>query len=759
MKKIVFVCILLLSASLLNAQQWVGATSLQNKAAKLSLLAASQQSSTIQLKVEGFMESEVQTPRGTAQIISLDEATPILFAGAPDLPKVTTSLIIPDDAKMEVQVEQSEYTDFTNIEIAPSKGNFTRDINPANVPYTYGEAYNEDQFYPGNIAELKDPYILRDYRGQTVVLYPYQYNPVTKVLRVYTNIVVRVVKNGSSSINVFNRTKEISSLNQEFAKIYNKQFLNFSKLAKYEPITETGNMLIICYDSYMSAMEPFVIWKNTEGIPTEMVAVSTAGATAADIKTYVTNYYNTNGLAFLLLVGDVAQIPTFTVSGGGSDPTFGYISGNDHYQEILIGRFSAESVAHVQTQVTRSVNYEKSPSITPGKYNHAVGIASSQGPGDDNEYDYTHQRNILSDLLAFTYTTRAELFDGSQGGVDASGDATANQLKTEINNGTGIITYTGHGSDNSFGTTGFSNSDIATLTNTSVLPFIWSVACVNGNFTAGTCFAEGWMRQTYNSQPAGAVATLMSTINQSWSPPMEGQDEMVDILVESYVGNIKRTFGGLSICGIFKMNDTYSDYNMTDTWTIFGDPSLMVRTDNPATMTTTHSPIINIGDSSFLVNCDAEGALVCLTINHEIIGTATVSGGAATVTFPPLTQVDSITVCATAFNYIPYLGNVLVIDNSGIDDLGLSLSNFQANPNPAIGNTTIQFSLINPANYNLTLRDITGRIVTTIANNNEIANADTYTFSLNTTNYEAGLYYLVLTSGNNIQTIKVIISK
>jgi hypothetical protein len=146
---------------------------------------------------------------------------------------------------------------------------------------------------------------------------------------------------------------------------------------------------------------------------------------------------------------------------------------------------------------------------------------------------------------------------------------------------------------------------------------------------------------------------------------MEGQDEMVDILTESFAGNIKRTFGGISVNGIYKMNDTYSDFDMADTWTLFGDPSIMVRTDNPASMIVTHTPTLNIGETSVLVNCNANGALVCLTINHEIIGTGIVSGGNTTITFPALAQIDSIVVCATAFNYTPYLGTILVANTSG----------------------------------------------------------------------------------------------
>jgi PKD repeat protein len=600
--------------------------------------------------------------------LSVENSTPILQAGAPDLPKVTTSMIVPDNENMEVLITYSNYVDFQNIEIAPSKGNFTRDIDPSTVPYVFGPDYSQNQFYPGTLAELKEPYILRDFRGQTVVTYPFQYNPVTKVLRVYSNLSVSLHTATGNVVNPYIRIQALSSIDKEFSNVYSSQFLNYTQNHKYTPLNEHGKMLIVCFDAYVSAMQPFVDWKNDEGIPTTMVSVTTAGSTAAAIKTYVTNYYNTNGLTFLLLVGDVAQCPTFTVAGGGSDPTYGYISGADHYQEILVGRFSAENTTHVTTQVNRSISYERNPQLTLGKFNHCVGIASDQGPGDDNEYDYQHDRNVLNDLTSYTYITRAELYDGSQGGVDAAGNATAAQVAAEIAKGAGVITYCGHGSDNSFVTTGFSNTNVNALTNTTMWPFIWSIACVNGNFTAGTCFAEAWLRATNGGQPTGAVATFMSTINQSWNPPMEAQDEMVDILVESYTNNVKRTFGGLSTNGVFKMNDTYADYDMTDTWHVFGDPSLMVRTDDPQTMTVSHNPTFMLGETNLLVNCNANGAYVSLTINHQIIGTGTVAAGSANISFPALSGTDSVLVTVTAFNYIPYQAKVAVLSVLYPDD-------------------------------------------------------------------------------------------
>ena len=76
-----------------------------------------------------------------------------------------------------------------------------------------------------------------------------------------------------------------------------------------------GNMLVISYGSFMETVQPLVDWKNRKGIPTEMVNVSDIGSSSSAVQSYVANYYNDNGLTFLLLVGDIAQIPSPSVSG------------------------------------------------------------------------------------------------------------------------------------------------------------------------------------------------------------------------------------------------------------------------------------------------------------------------------------------------------------------------------------------------------------------------------------------------------------
>ncbi len=664
-RNILIIC-LLLSIYIVNAQNTVSKKN--NDVAKIQLISSDLETSIVKLSFDNFQTKDIQTTSGLSKQISLKGAVPMLLAGAPEMLSVSTSIIIPDNAEMDLKVISEDYTDYQNINIIPSKGNLTRDINPSSISYVYGKQYLVNEFYPGKLAELQKPYILRDYRGQTICFYPFQYNPITKVLRVYHTLTVKATNIGISNYNTLQRTKAFSKVDGEFQNIYKSQFINSnSGNNKYTPIEESGKMLIICPDQFMASVMPLVKWRNISGIPTQIVSVTTAGTTNTAIKSYISNYYTTNGLTYVILVGDVAQLPTFTAGGGGSDNTYGYLLGNDHYPEVFVGRISAESFVHVSTQVQKILTYEMNPSNGNGWLNRGTGIGSAEGPGDNNEYDYQHIRNIRTKLMAYENAACSELYDGNQGGVDATGNPTAAMVSNDVNNGVGVMYYTGHGSDNSWVTTGFSNTQVSSLTNTTAWPFIFSVACVNGNFTAGTCFAEAWMRATSNEQPTGAVATLMSTINQSWNPPMYGQDAMIDILTESIQGNIKRTFGGISMNGCMKMNDQYTTQGdeMTDTWNIFGDPALMIRTDTAKPMNVTHNSVIFMGTTTFAVNCNMEGARITLSINDLPIGSALVSNGVANISFAALTNIDSIKVVATAYNKIPYIGTVQIIVPSG----------------------------------------------------------------------------------------------
>ena len=622
----------------------------------------------LSIKVKDYSLKNVTINGIVHQAIVADNTVPNLNAGMPGVPGMSARIMIPDSGNSELTVLSTSYTDYPNVNLVPSKGTLMRNINPSSVPYTKGAQYKVDAFYPSNIASLRTPFIMRDIRGQVVVVQPFQYNPVTKVLRVYDEIQVGIKNIGGEGINEIKENIS-SKISEQYLNIYKDQFINYSQENRYTQIDEVGSMLIICGDTYVSSMEDFVNWKIAKGIPTEIVSINSVGNSQNEIADYIADYYNNNNNTFVLLVGDHADVNCFDmgISGSGetlwSDTRYGYISGSDSYPEVLIGRFSASSVADLATQINRTLEYEKTPAQGDW-YKKAVGIGSAEGAGfgDNGEADWEHLRNIRTDLMSFGFTEVYELYDGSQGGEDADGNPNSSMVSEVMNDGVTVFNYTGHGGQNGMSTGSYSSGDINNETNYGKYPMVTSVACNNGTFATGTCLAETFLRARDGNNPKGAISCSASSILMAWSPPMATQDEIVDILVESYANNRKYTLGGLFYNGQSFMLDQYNNTQLMDTWVFFGDPSITIRTADPIAMTATHLESVLLGTSSLVVECNVDDALICVSQNNQIIGTGLISGGTTTISLTGLSNADPLTVVGTKYNYKPYEGTVTVTE-------------------------------------------------------------------------------------------------
>lgn len=574
MKKSLFSLVLglavLLCSAGANAQDWKKLDGEKSTIeTNINLRSSSESEMLLEFDFNAYALEPVTTSKGASNLINIPGCSRTKVKGAPDLPKISQAVMIPDMADMTLEVIKSRYIEIEGVDLAPSKGVITRDKDPASIPYEYGEVYSKDAFYPSNLANANDPYIIRNVRGQSIIAYPVQYNPVSKTLRIYTKMTVKLTASGKKGVNPLKENMAVKN-DAVFNKVLTNHFINYKpSSSKYTPISEDGKkMLIVAYSSYVDEMEAFKSWKESIGYTVNLVDYSTIGSSSA-LKTYIQNQYDQNGISYVILAGDHAQVPSSSTSAGYSDNNYGYTSGNDHYLDLFVGRFSAETSAQLQTQIDRTIYYERDVSSSASFFQKGVGIASNEGTGgggDDNESDEQHMNNIEYDLEGYGYTIDRVYQDGGS----------ASQLTSALNNGRGIINYVGHGSNTSWSSMYYSQSVVNGLTNDNKLPFVISVACVVGNFTSQTCFAETWLRATNNGNPTGAIVFCGSTINQSWASPMCAQDEMNDLLVSnSYIN-----YGGMFVNGMFQMIDEYGSdgENMADTWTVFGDPSVQMRT-------------------------------------------------------------------------------------------------------------------------------------------------------------------------------------
>lgn len=610
--------------------------------------------------------------------------------GLPELPVFNRSIIIDDNAAYRLEAFDLEYTEM-QLPVAPSKGVLSRAIDPEKVPYSFDPVYQSKEYYPAQMAELSEPYILRDLRGITVKTTPFAYKADTQTLRIYTAYKLRIYAAPGSQINPLNRSRE--SLSRDFITLYEKHFLNWGEY-RYIPVDDSyGKLLVIAHSSFMTTIQPWVNWKRQKGIETELVEFSAIGSSASQLQSYIQNRYNADpSIAYVQLVGDAQQIPSLSFSGGGSDPSFSLVAGNDYYPDIFIGRFSAETTEQLQVQLSRSIAYERDAATTDTWFSKGIGIASAEGggsQGDNGESDIQHLNIIRNKLLNYGYSSVDQIYDPG---------ASAATVSTNVNSGRGFINYVGHGSTTSWGTTGFNTSQAMALTNGDKVPVIVDVACLNGNFVSYTCFAEAWMR----SPAGGAITIYASTINQSWNSPMRAQDEITDL----WVTEAKNTAGGLYYNGSCKMMDIYGNTSTSDgvkmfkTWHIFGDASLMIRTKTPQSMTVSHPNQIIIGAPTLNISTSVANALVSLSYEGDsyACGFTDIAGNinldlseipAAALTF---------TLTVTAFNRVTYIAEVQQVTGSGpfltIAEINYTDSNNQCPDYNENGSLDVAFSNI-----------------------------------------------------------------
>ena len=624
----------------------------------------------------------------------------LLKTGEPELLKFTSNIQLPNIGSTSYSILETEFLELENINITPSKGNLYRNIDPNSIPFREGPVYSYNTDFPNNLLTMGNPYIQRDIRGQTLSFIPFKFNPIKKTVKVYKKIKIEISFNpnitGKNEIKIPIRRK----IAEETNLIYNRRYLNYSN-SRYNPLGQDGKMLIIAPSEYLSDLHALISWKRKSGVDVEIVNVDDIGNNETNIYNYVRNYYNQNpDFLYLLLVGDHNDVASYNAGSTWmsetkwSDSKYGLVSNsNDWYPDVYVGRFSPSNSNDLNTMIQKNLEYEVTPLISD-YYQNALGIGSNEGNGygDDGEADWQHLRNIRTDLLNFGYQNVYEFYDGSHGGEDQSGNPNSSIISNALNSGVSLFNYTGHGDINSCATGNFTSSDVNSATNSGKYPFVISVSCNNGTFTSGTCISEVWQRASHLNSPTGSIAAAGSSILMSWAPPMATQDEIVDILVESYPYNKVQTIGSLFYSGQMKMLDDYPNAGkeVIETWILFGDPTTFFRSKTPSDFIVSHDEEQDLGVSSLSVFCDEQDAKVTLWNGDSLIGKTNVLNGQADFIFDSIKQIDTLEIIISAYNKTPYFGNLRII-SPDINPVS-NFTDFLFGPNPL--GSDFQLSLI-----------------------------------------------------------------
>jgi hypothetical protein len=507
--------------------------------------------------------------------------------GSARLPTISRFLEIPQGAQPQLRVESVTWqtTSLASaglpLQILPVQPSLVKTPD-ASVEFTFDAAsYAVDAFSPSMVAQVSVLGEIRAYQTAMVEIFPIQYNPVTGELHIMTQCTLGIDLPGSDLIQTAAQIDRYSAA--DFSQLYHTMFVNDGALqgtGRMSPGQE--GYLFIVGDELYDAIQPLADWKTSKGFEVTVIKTSEipGGVTKEHIKTYIKDAYNnwTIPPTYVLLVGDVAQIPTWTGTETGTCTDLYYVtidSGN-YFADVIISRFSGSTSEQITNMVDKTIYYEQGVFPDDSWIKKAVFMASN-----DNYQVSEGTHNYVIDTYMTPHNfTCDKLYCHTYG-------ATTSQVTAALNDGRSLAIYSGHGSTDSWADgPPYSQSNVNSLTNDGMYPFVCSHACLTNQFTVSECFGETWIRAPHK----GGLAFWGATDYSYWD-----EDDILErSTFKAWFDDGIETIGGMTNMGLYYLYQHYSGGGLTlyyfEEYNVLGDSSVKLWGGQPAQNTAPNTP-------------------------------------------------------------------------------------------------------------------------------------------------------------------------
>ncbi|MCP4580550.1 MAG: T9SS type A sorting domain-containing protein [candidate division Zixibacteria bacterium] len=594
--------------------------------------------------------------------------------GMPDLPLYAETVIIPDQSGVRVNIISADYQIIPDIDIAPVQPMEVEGKDDP-IPFTISrEAYSRDEFYPGDLASVGEPAIFKDFRVIDVCVYPVQYNPVSREMRVYTNIEYELVYEGYDNRNV--KVRNNNNISEAFLPLYRDYLANADEvLTDYEP--QRGGYLIFSAYSCTTKAKELAEWKHRKGFDVQLISTSEFGGNPSyvQVKNAIQDAYDESDpkIEYVAIIGDMNgsgyKVATNTYDGDATDHPYSMLEGSDYEPDVIVSRLSVSNVNNLNTVMAKTLRYEQDPYMSDPLY-YKRGL-SCAGP-----YGSTSPR-----LMACW--VRQTMLDHGYIAADTVIDATGGSYYTQrvsslINDGVSLVTYRGWGGSSGWSYPSYHTDNIGSLSNGWKIGIMASIVCGTGNFGATECFNECWIRVGSPTTPKGGVGAFGPT--DFWTHTRWNNTILMG-LASALIERDTYNLGAVLIAGKLNAHKSFPHVPGYHGWQWYyhiynclGDPELAIRTDTPKTMTASYNDDIPVGTNYLDIHVVAEtggpleGAYVCLVkgegAGEEVfVGGWTDGSGDVTFEFNTSTS-DSMHVTISYRNYIPHQGICMVNSQS-----------------------------------------------------------------------------------------------
>lgn len=705
MKKlnILFLTLALLFAQSAISQNWVSFNGSDPQFPLVEIEEQDMSGITINISIPGMFSEEVTQDGITYKRLSFESWQTLHEVGMPELPVISEIIALPGDKLVKVSILETESIMLDNMLVYPAQ---TPSKDIANGQYSgfdiNQDYYSSNETFPTLVANFNKPGIWRDVKIAGLHVCPFRYDAGNQKLEAITHIRLRVDFYGTDTEIVLNRDKNISD---QFNKMYDASILNFEAMEYTTDNTRSDNdikYLIITNPSCLATLEPFIDWKNRQGFPVEVKVMEPDFNTPQEIKDYITDLFNSDGLEYVLMVGDAYpnggnnggpdEVPMFWWAPSGEDPSYSdawytCLDGpDDHYADLAIGRFTYDNQAELELQLQKTLDHYQAPDASTNWAENTLLVAHKE------QYPSKYTQ-CKTEIENYSYPLQTPIFTECYGGAGATNQTIIDYINA---NSCGIFNYRGHGSATEFwdwGASGsFTNTHVQQLTNEDQLFVLFDVCCDNMDIVAhaGDCLCESFMKS-----PVASVAINGAIIPSYTIPNHDYDKEMYKAVFKDGIYNIGYVTNFANIT-VINVHGTIGRSNAR-TYLWLGDASLEPWTLQPTEMEVTHLPTVFIGLSTFTVNVTAGGnpvadARVCIT-NEDLSLYAiafTDASGEAIVDFgAPVTTPGTATVVVSAHNHIPYIVDLPIIPQQGsyllLDDIDVDDATGNNNNKPDFG--------------------------------------------------------------------------
>ena len=350
----------------------------------LSIIQQSAKSVTVNFSIDNFSILTTTINGKGMQELSLPNVILPGKEGAPNLPGISRYFAVPSGAIAELNIIDFRTEIIENIEIAPSP-RIPWDTEKGPLDFIKNEEiYNSDSFYPENPFIISEKTDIRGIEAVMLGITPFQYNPVTKQLKVYRDIEVEISFSGGTGNFGEDRLRS-----RWWDPLLRDMFLNESSIPEinynksFQGGKDTGceYLIIIPNDAeFQSWADSIKQFRTLQGILTEVVTLSEIGGNNTNtIENYINNAYNNWDIvpAAVLLLGDYG-----TNAGNNiispiwdyycvSDNIYADVTGNK-MPDIVFARITANNEDQLETMITKFLNYERTPPTNPDFYDHPI---------------------------------------------------------------------------------------------------------------------------------------------------------------------------------------------------------------------------------------------------------------------------------------------------------------------------------------------------------------------------------------------------